>query len=432
MTTAAAPIQKQASGILETSGKWLLTFVVVELALGGGGRLLQIGPLTLRMMLFAVALTWVLVNLLWGTRLNADICVLTVWYAILLLFGCVVGLASGADLSSVGEDVKPLSYFFMLPFFAMAIREVRDIRRVMAILRWCGLILALFYLLVLLAQVAGLLTPMALYLGFASLGPVKGQEFMSRVDPTAAPVLFFVYKGFLFLCVGVVLWARQKRAGILGLLICAAAVLLTVVRGYLLALGAAFLVYVVFFQKRAWLKAVGVIVLVLATIGTMEFLGSERSSRDVSRSDRVRILTLDQVENRQTVRAAIIGHGLGIGVPVRPHGMEISYVQIYHQQGLIGLAFGFIALLWITVDTVAICRRGSSPDAVALYITAVTVLVESGTNPTINNPIGMSVLMIALVAIQRIRESFREELPAGGAPSGERGNFPIFGDNGIH
>lgn len=410
MTTAGALAGRQPSGVWETSGKWLLAIVVLELSLGGGGRLLQIGPLTLRMILFAVSLIWVLAKLVLGARLNADICALTVWFAILLVFGSVVGLVSGANLSSVAYDVKPLSYFFMLPFFALALRRVTDVRRVMAIMRWCALILALLYIFVLLAQVAGLLTPMALYLGFVSLGPVKGQEFMSRVDPTTAPILFFVYKGFLFLCVGVVLWARQKRRGILGVLICAGAVLLTVVRGYLLALGVAFLVYVVFFQKRAWLKVASAILLILATIGTVEFVGSARSGSAVSGSDRERILTLDQVENRQTIPAAVFGHGLGVGVPVRPHGMEISYLQIYHQQGLIGLSFGLILLLSITLDMLAISRRVSSPDAIALYIVAVTVVVESGTNPTINNPIGMSVLMIVLVSLQRIRERLSENL----------------------
>lgn len=408
MMAAAALLREQSAGVLEGARKWLLVLVVLELALGGGGRLLQVGPLTLRMLLFGISLVWVLAKLAMGARVAGDICAFTVWYAVLLVFGSVVGILSGADLGSVGLDVKPLSYFFMLPFFALAIRGVEDVRRVMAILRWCALILAIGYLLALLAQVAGLISPMVLYLGFVALGPVKGQEFMMRVDPTVAHVLFFVYKGFLFLCVGAILWMRQKRRGIAGALICLAAVMLTVVRGYLLALGVAFLVYVVFFQKRVWLKVASALVLVLATVATVQFLGAARSSRDLSVSDRVRILTLNQIEERQSIPRAIFGHGLGVGVPERPHGMEISYLQIYHQQGFVGLSFGLLLFLAITLETVAIRRRGPAPDAVALYVAVIAVVVESSTNPTINNPIGMSVLMIALVSLRRIREQASE------------------------
>lgn len=374
----------------------------------GGGRILPIGPVTVRMLFYGVALTWTALQFFLGARLRLDILFFTIAFALLLVFGCVLGLLSGADLASIGTDVKPLTYFFMLPFFSLALRDDADIRRVMVVLRWAGLLLAVLYLAVCVAQVAGLISPTVLFLAIGQGGEDSvGQEFFGRSDPAATSIFLFTYKGFLFLCVGVVLWLRARGYGFFFAAICLLAVLLTLVRGYLLALGTVAVIYFLFFQRRLLLKLAGILLLAVAAFITLQILQAGRGGSDVTASDQVRSNTVNQVIERQSFPVVFVGHGLGVGVPERPHGMEISYLQIYHQQGIVGLAFWASLFMALTLQILRISQRRRDPDAIALYLIALIVFVETATNPTINNPIGMSVVMIALVGLQRIEERLR-------------------------
>ncbi len=389
----------------ETLRIWLLSIIVAELALMGGGRLLPIGPITVRMLLYGIALTWTALQLLLGARLRWDIFLFTLAFALLLVFDCILGLLSGADLASIGTDVKPLTYFFMLPFFSLALRDDADIRRVMSVLRWAGLLLAIIYLAVCLAQVAGLISPAVLLLAIGQGGDdTVSQEFFGRTDPATTSIFLFTYKGFLFLCVGIVLWVRKRGYGFFFAAICLLALLLTLVRGYLLAIGAVAAIYFLFFQRRLWLKLAGIMLLGLAVVVTLQLLQAGRAASDIAVSDQARSRTVNQVIERQSLPVVLVGHGLGVGVPERPHGMEISYLQIYHQQGIVGLAFWASLFLVLTLQILRISQRRWDPDAIALYLIALVVFVETATNPTINNPIGMSVVMIALVGLQRIEE----------------------------
>ncbi len=119
-------------------------------------------------------------------------------------------------------------------------------------------------------------------------------------------------------------------------------------------------------------------------------------------SDEGRVEQVKQVKNGLSPATLIIGHGFGQGIPARPVHMEIAYLEVLHKQGLVGLAFwGTIAALLF----IAYQKSDQSALAKAFFFSAIYVFVESCTNQYFNNPIGMSVLLLSLVNLNKLSKS---------------------------
>jgi hypothetical protein len=80
--------------------------------------------------------------------------------------------------------------------------------------------------------------------------------------------------------------------------------------------------------------------------------------------------------------------------------MEISYLEIFHKQGLIGLAF------WASLAGAIFhqyLQAGPSAETDAFFYSSLFIFIESLTNQYINNPIGMSILLLSLVCLYKLR-----------------------------
>src|ERR1700742_2994183 len=93
-------------------GTALLLVIVYEVGLMGSGRILQAGPLTVRMWLFTLALAYAACAAFFVRRISMTAILLSVWLALVLSMGSAIGLLGNADLSLVAEDIKPLMFFF--------------------------------------------------------------------------------------------------------------------------------------------------------------------------------------------------------------------------------------------------------------------------------------------------------------------------------
>lgn len=405
-------MQPKKSTLRETVGHYLLFLVVAELALMGGGRPASIGPITVRMLLYIAAICWTIWEMLHGKRLRIESVLIVVIFLVVVTFGAVLGLMDKADGSILMENVKPLSYFLMLPFFEIAITRASEIAMITKILRYCGLVLAGVYLFACLIQLLGLISPGVLYLALNFMFNTENSvEIMARNDPATAPVLLFTYKGFIFMCIAAVIWAQTPGKRKIYSVICVLAIGLTLVRGYFLALATAWMIYLLFFQKRAGLRLIGISTVLILTLGSIYMVGTNRDDGAVSESNRVRQQTIQQVTDRATLTSAFIGHGLGIGVPERPDSMEITYIQVFHQQGALGLCFWLYILISNTFFVIKISRHTLHKDAIIFYLITVMVFVETGTNPTLNNPIGMGAVLIAFVVLRKIYLDVSNTMP---------------------
>ena len=118
-----------------------------------------------------------------------------------------------------------------------------------------------------------------------------------------------------------------------------------------------------------------------------------------------RIIQIGEVENNLSPKSILIGNGFGMGIPSRPIHMEISYLEIFHKQGILGLSIWawLFASLWkrfyirIGRDFKQINYKD---ETFAFFISAAFMFAISLTNPFINSPMGLGMLAIALICLQ--------------------------------
>jgi hypothetical protein len=116
-------------------------------------------------------------------------------------------------------------------------------------------------------------------------------------------------------------------------------------------------------------------------------------------SAEVRLFDLRVVEQSATWGSLLVGQGLGASVGERAR-IEVSYLEILHQQGVLGLLFWTALLALLTRDYVRASRRGEGGTALPFYLAALFVYIESATNPFLTNPIGMSMVLVSLTVLK--------------------------------
>jgi glycosyltransferase involved in cell wall biosynthesis len=399
---------------------------LTELILGGGGRCFDWGFLTPRMVLFgACQLTWLLSWVRGRFNPGVRIWVLTLFSLCVLFLSAGIGLFNGAGKTAVFTDIKPLLFILNLPFYTLVLRDPTARAITAHLFRWLGLALAISYLTYWALWQSNLLDGWAFYQGTESTG-----EFFFRGN------MGFFYKGFVFLPVALFFWEithiRWKRW--IQILIYAA-ILLTFTRAIWLIL--------LFFPLRAlWISrghnrlAWIAIVLMLAgpwllekgvveTRGEREFpeikgalypnqdyldqypyprwqraiafaFGQGIENRQYSMMER--FVQFDEVVQRIGPSSLFFGHGFGIGTPLKPIHMEISYLEIFHKQGLVGLMMWgllFVAI-WVQFRRSTVMPFVERSLSIALLHAAFLIFALSFFNPFINSPMGLAVLSLSI------------------------------------
>lgn len=420
----------------KTTTDWSVVLFVVsltELLVGGGGRLFEIGPLTLRMYLFGATqavVWWSIVRGSW--RPDA-----TTWK----LFGALAGLTAvsagigwfnQAPLGAIFTDVKPLLYWANLLFYAQIINSSERLELVKAVFRWSSALLAVAYLLVLLLWKFNIIYGWGMYLWAL---PTEELSFRGNLG--------FFYKGFIFLPIGIFFWLQENTyyRKFIWVFLIYLAMLLTFTRGFWLIIFTIHVLYTIFYNPKniiSWL-AIVLMVTSLLSVGLYvsqvpnqnfpELAEFQQNSRETYKrkplkdwqrklgnmfsqgfEDREssiidRIIQVGEVIDAATPASIFIGNGLGKGTDSRQVHMEISYLEIFHKQGLMGLAvwFGLFYALWRGFYR----RMGRSlkkipfeDDAFVFFMAAAFMFAISFLNPFINAPMGLAMLGIALISLR--------------------------------
>lgn len=368
---------------LSTLYNFLLIFAIVELVLCGSGQVIRMGGnLTLRMFnylcIFGAYLFFGIFGQFKMRKLD--------WIALcFFIFTFVYGISISFindNTENLFLDIKSLSYFLVFPFFIILINSVEIIDRITRIIKYGALIMSLFYLLYLVAiKILDLIDFVTFY------GSMSEQsDIMFRGETGEV-----FYKGFLFLPIGMLFWLKDKR--IFSTSIILVAIFFTLTRGFyimaLLGIG-----YIVVSKSRKtirniclWICGGLASILIIIASGLFE-MGEARADGDL-----VRIETFDQVVERITPASILIGHGFGAGVPIREIHMENAFLEIFHKQGLLGIAF-WLFILYCIYFFYRHCTVHR--DIAQLYwIGTVMVYVQSLLNPFISNSIGMSFIIIS-------------------------------------
>jgi hypothetical protein len=388
----------------------LFILIVTELALGGGGRLIAFGPISLRMVLFALAILLSGWHFVKEKYIPSDYLVLLLMFTILSFLALLRGIDQGAPFTYWWEDIKPLSYFYILPFFYFAIKSNDDVMRTALIFKICGIILAFSFFLILILIHSGIIP----FLDFYS-AVIDTQEFFFRGEIT------FLYKGFLFLCVSFIfIQLTDSKYKLFFLALLLIAIIGTVTRGFWFALLLTYSVYYYSISKKLksilfGLLAFGVVyggqIVISKTSESIDQIRSEKAGikntdpksnllGDRHYSDDGRIAQIKEVANLTTFTSLIIGHGFGNGTTSRPVHMEISFLEIFHKQGILGLLF-WVFLFWVLIKKYLAAPASGLRNA--FFYASLFVFIQSLTNQYVNNPIGLSVVLLSIVCLDLLK-----------------------------
>jgi hypothetical protein len=392
-------------GLRRKAGYALMCLVVFEASLFGSGQMLRLGPVTFKMILFALAVGYIFTSLADGDSLSYGSVGLISSLLVVLSAATLLGLVGHGREEFIYEDVTPLLYVLILPFFELTIRSREDLESAIRIIIFSSMVMSFAGMIMLAALGTGMLSPIDLYTAFLR---IRGGDFM--YDGLTWRIF---YKGSLYIGMAVLILAFRKGLWArIGLFVTFVSLVLTVTRGFILALLFIGLIYAVVRRGRPLAKlAWGMLILAISSVAVYVTLGL---AGDKTESDTVRRVTAHQVLERTDFVTAIIGHGFGVGVPERPEHMEIAYMEIFYKQGMLGLGwYGLLAVVAAFRFRRAFAA-GNSIAAYPLLLTVVFVFVESLTNPFIDNPIGLSAILISLAGLRVLARNTSAQESAGG------------------
>lgn len=384
---------------MEKAARIVFIVLIAELVIGGGGRLTSIGPVSLRMVLFAAAMILTAIYFLRGRQLPKTFTIFFVGFVSSLVLALIIGISSGAETRLWVEDIKPLSYVLILLFFVFVSEDTSAMRHVPGIITAGALLMAISFFIVLILIHSGAMPFLSFYDRVIGTG-----EFFFRAETT------FFYKGFIYLCIALIfIFFIHNRFRTVTMIVLCAAILLTFTRGFVFALAVTYLFYALFERKHVPLVIGGAALLAILFFskpviyqlssqlhelkGLTEDVPKDKLLGNRDESDEGRIQQAKEVFTAVTPLTAIVGHGFGNGVASRPVHMEVSYLEIFHKQGIVGLAV-WSYLFYLLMRSYTSSSRSAL--AKSYYFSACFVFFQSMTNQFINNPIGLSFALLAL------------------------------------
>jgi len=384
----------ETAGSLQKIKYAFLTVVVLELSLGGTGRLVEFTSfLTLRMCLFLVYMGLILVYLILKRKLPVEVVVIMIFFLLLNILSSVIGYVNGAASADIFEDVKPLLNTFLLCYLAFSVKTAADIRYLLTLLKISALLLTVFHLVL-----------YCIFLKYSDIAilysAINSAESNNTVFLFKGESGFVNYTGDIYLCVGFIVWEQYTKNSwvkYVVLVLIMIAIILTGTRGLIIALAAVYFVkwLLLKFNYKSLIYIAFGFIIVLAV-----YLNLQGNIGDKDESDQTRYEQIDQVKQSVTPLSFVVGHGCGIGVPIRPIHMEISFLEIFHKQGLIGLVY-YLTVLFVAYRAY---KRSDQRNSIGLYMCVLFIFFVSTTNPYVNHPLGITVIAIAIISMLKLRE----------------------------
>ncbi|MBI2966569.1 MAG: hypothetical protein HYY40_01985 [Bacteroidetes bacterium] len=374
--------------VLNKINRFLFIAVLLELFMGGGGRITEFGFLTLRMILFFLMIAINIPVFLISKKINKYVIELMMIFTLYLIFYCTIGFFNNISFAKIFEDIKPLTYFYSMLFFYNNINEWSDIKYIIKILKISSLIMAVVYIFIYFIMNLGIVDFSTIYSALSI-----SDEFYFRGEHA------FFYKGFFYLCIGFIFFVSENNVSskYLSILIFIA-IILTFTRGFILSLIVSYIILELFFKKVS-VKTLFILVFNIFILVMIFSFFTTQEIGDKTVSDNIRLTTIRQVYETTGFVSSFIGHGFGQGVAIRKIHMEISFLEIFHKQGLFGLFLWLYIFVLIVKFYNQTVKNKNNYYAKPLLISSIFVYVVSFTNPFINNPIGMSMLIISMIGL---------------------------------
>ncbi len=342
------------------------------------------------MILFLLSLIYTAWSLLCLDRIRRTTLLFTVSFAVLLCFEWINGVVHITSMKLIGEDISPLLALFMLPFFELTIYSKRQITQVIRIIMLAAIVMLTGYAALAIALLGRIVTFTSLY---AWLNGFWSEDFIFEGGNGR-----IFYKGALYIGIAIIFFAFRRTgwSRVVAFLLFLS-LFLVGARGFFVALALTAILYVLIGPIRPIKKLGYACALFIVAAIALPLLFSQ--SGDKTTSDTVRINTIHQVSESVSIISFISGHGFGIGVPERPVHMEITYLEIFQKQGCLGLLWWTALIVTLAMRFKRAIKIGNHSLAYPLLLSAVFILLESATNPFLNNPIGMYPFIISFVGL---------------------------------
>jgi len=442
--------------------KILLTVFFIEMFIGGGGRLIDFGFLSIRQVLFILLiLTFMLRIVRQRAYLDRNINTfikfnpLTILIYLLIasfVFSVATGFINDHPLSIIVMDFFRVSFiaaYFPLAYYIADDRFSKD--RVITILKYSALIVSLFTITISILGKTIYSTNFGEYYYF-----ING--FMND-DLYFRPSRSVFYKSHLFVLIALlislnaVLDKKYTKLDVINLIICSISLIWSETRGFLLAFMVSVLtillldsrilsqpakklsekIRLLFRSKQFMKKMIIGLMLIVAVPFMFNYMTLERFENqtqthetekpskstdkksgkkeakpevnDISANTRV----ADIYEGARILSDPvylILGTGYGMEIGERVTGIEISFLDILIEQGAIGFLIwlSLFLLVFYNYHVVYKQKREITTLEVSLLAAFMGMLLLTNINPFINNPLGITFFLFILIVAQNRKE----------------------------
>ncbi|WP_141432897.1 hypothetical protein [Bacillus sp. 03113] len=442
--------------------KVLLSIFFIEIFVGGGGRLIEFGPLSIRQVLFLVLLITFAIRIikekaLLNKEVNTFIHFTPITIGIYALMGwffvsAVIGFVYGHPRSVIAMDFFRVSFFalyFPLAYYIGKTRFTKE--RIISILKYSALVVAIFTITI---------TLLGKTVFSANFGPFY--EFMNSImtgDLFFRPSNSVFYKSHFFVLIGLIISVnalfgkKHSKLDIFNIIFGSISILWSETRGFLLAFMASMAMIILtdskiivtpvrgfvqkmvkLFQTKKFMKKMVILIVVIVSVPflyrymTLERFGNEagverpadnlnEENGDAEVNDVSVNARLDFILDSKRILLEnpvnfIAGTGYGTAIDGRLNGIEMSMLDILVEQGLIGLSIWAFLCLMVFINYYRVVKKEQKLGTMEISLIAafMGMLLLTNINPFINNPIGTCFFLLVLIFSQnRLLDSMKIE-----------------------
>jgi hypothetical protein len=373
---------------------FLYYIFLIEASIGGGGRLFPIGPMTLRMIIFALCI-FVSFSFIFIRR-KADGVVLGQYIAFsfiaCILPSIIVGVIRQEQVIDILGQIMPMLYFLMGPFIGSVILSEKDVIITKNIIINCGFLVAASTLFLMIGLYLGII-PFNIFYSFTE----GSEEFIFRGN------WIFFYKGTFFVAIALIFVLNSgSKYRVVKIITMASAIAITLTRGFLIAVTFVYLLSAL--RRRKMFELISILFIASAAIFFWYDSILENIFYNTRRSDSIlaRSLDTDVFFANFNMYTLTVGNGPSSLLNEKLE-IENSYLTVWWKFGTLGILF-FLAPLFIAIRFLkeALNNRQNAEDAWSFFYGIVFLYIVTATNPFINNSIGIIYLLIALFCIRII------------------------------
>ena len=423
--------------------KILVTLFLIELFVGGGGRIIDFGFLSIRQVFFiGLILTFIFriiknkaykdhsVNtfIRWNP-VSIGVYVLMGWFFV----SAVIGYANGNAPSIIAMDFLRVAFFAAYFPLAYYVSEERFTKaRIIAMLKYCAFGVAVFTI------VLALLGKTIFSGNFDAFqhfwkSIMNDDLLFRRSHSVFYKSHFYVFVG-LVLSLNAVLSKKFGKIDVLNIIFCSISIFWSDTRGFSIALMVSLLMILIidikiitdpikgfaakfhsFFNHSQLIKKTIILLLITISVPFLyQYMTSVRFDPETISDNKsefndpsvnVRLEFMKEAKDTllNNPNYLIFGTGYGEEIAGRVTGLEMSFLDILVEQGAIGLA-AWLYLCFIVIWNYYKGYKRSSElhtDDISLIGVFVGVILLTNINPFLNNPIGIVFFLLVLIFSQQ-------------------------------